>query len=169
MVKQQQKQPPKKLSNLKKAVKLEAALIKARHEAEYKWFKTGKGMLTAVKDQLVQAGKNLNILDVAAMAAGTYLIHELILTSPELSDRAMRFTLSSAALGFTGILYQYAHQLNILPWDKYVAPEKLKDHPAYWLIAFFVSFLMVRHGGQLLGLMKEGAGSLTAVIGAMIA
>ena len=168
-MKQEQRKPPKKLSNLKKAVKLEVSLIKARHEAEYKWFKSKKGLITEVKDQLAQAGKNLNILDVAAMAAGTYLVHELILTSPELSDRAMRFTLSSAALGFTGILYQYAHQMNILPWDKYQAPAKLKDQPAYWLIAFFCAFLMVRHGGQLLGLMKEGAGSLTAIIGAIIA
>lgn len=164
----QQKKPPKKLSNLKKAVKLEAALIKARHEAEYKFFKSKKGIVTAIREQLTKS-KLSDVIDITAIGFGTYIVHELIINSPELSDKALRFTASSVLFGVGGMIYQYAHQLNILPWDKYTAPAKLKDNLAYWIIGFFAAFLMVRHGGQILGLMKEGAGSLSTVVTALMA
>jgi len=38
-----------------------------------------------------------------------------------------------------------------------------------WLISFCIAYIIIKHGGQLFGLMKDGAGTLVTVIGALMA
>ena len=102
---------------------------------------------------------NTSLFDVAAVATGTILIHGIILVSPELKAKALTF-IPIGILGVAGIPYTMIWQ-QLFPSEA----EPLKDDWPYWIAAFFIAVLLVKYGGEMLGLGKD----MTAIVGTMLA
>jgi uncharacterized protein YqjF (DUF2071 family) len=130
---------------------------------------------------------NTSLLDVAAVATGTVLIHGIILATPDLKQKVINFV-PIGLLGAAGIPYSMAmmaiEEMGVfIPSDEPDAqrreslrgsltyttgdlPQPLKDDWPYWIAAFFIAFMLVRNGGQIIGLLGS---DLKAIVGLMLA
>lgn len=153
------KPPPKKR---KKASVLctEAAAIARGTEIGKAQAHRKKGYIQSFKDHIGRMIDNISLLDVAAVATGTVLIHGLILASPELKNKAQTF-IPIGILGAAGIPYT-------MVWQEFFPgkAEPLKDDWPYWIAAFFIAFILVKNGAQILGLLDKG---MSAIVGMMLA
>jgi len=73
-------------TKVKEAKKIGAAETKAKVAAEIKV--KSKHILDEIKLRLAKSFDNLDLLEVSAVLAGTYVIHSIILTTAELFERA---------------------------------------------------------------------------------
>jgi hypothetical protein len=164
MTEKQQKPPPKRKKKAKR-LEIEAAAVSRGTELGRMQAHQKKEWTVSLKEHMGHWIDNIDPFELAAIGSGTIMIHGLIINSPELKNKALVWLPS--ILGVGGIMIGYGlSQLEEM--GIFGRAEPLKDDWPYWIAAFFISYLLVRHGGQLLGLMREGAGSLTTVIGALL-
>jgi len=157
--------PPPRKKKKAKRLEIEAAAIARGTELGKVQAHARKPWQESLKEHLGHWIDNIQPIDLAAISAGTWLVHEIIINSPELQAKASQYVLAGSLLGLSGVFLQAGLDVFMPTKPK----EPLPDDWKIWVVSFFVSFIIVRHGGQLLGLMKEGAGSLSTVIGALLA
>ena len=155
-----QLRPPPKRKKKAKRLEIEAAAVSRGTEIGKAQAHKKKSLVESAKEHLGRMIDNTSLLDVAAVAAGTLFIHGIIINSPDLQSKALKLV-PIGVLGLAGVPYTMA-------WE-YFFPgkaEPLKDDWPYWIAAFFIAFLLVKNGGQLLGLLDRGIGQ---VVGMMLA
>lgn len=160
-----QNKPPKKLKKAKR-LEVDATAVARGTEIGKIQGQAKKSVEQSLKEHMSHWIDSINPLELFAIGSGTYIVHELIVNTPLLMQKASVFGISATILGAAGVAFTYVTEhLNLFGENK---PEKLSDDWRLWVISFFASFVIVRHGGQLLGLMKDGAGSLSTVVGALL-
>jgi hypothetical protein len=189
--KHQKKQlrPPPKRKKKAKRLEVEAAAIARGTEIGKTQAHKKKSLVDSAKEHIGRMIDNTSLLDVAAVAAGTVLIHGLILASPDLKQKVIKL-IPIGVLGAAGIPYSMAMEaiqdlglfqategpevqrreslrgpLAYTPSSQGI-PAPLKDDWPYWIAAFFIAFILVRNGAQLLGLLDRGIGQ---IVGMMLA
>jgi hypothetical protein len=100
------------------------------------------------------------VMEVGAIASGTFIVHTLIIESPELQKYAAKFTVAGILLGGIGLTAEaIMMQLGIGG-----TPEKpLDDKPEYWVVSFFIAYVCVKHAGSILALLEGGASKLSTI------
>ena len=157
--KSQQNPPPKRKKKAKR-LEVEAAAVARGTEIGKAQAHKKKSIIDSMKDHVGHMIDQCSLLDVAAVAAGTLVIHGIIINSPELQSKALTLV-PIGVLGLAGVPYTMVWQ-QLFPGQA----EPLKDEWPYWIAAFFVAFVVVRNGGQLLGLLDKGIGQ---IVGLMLA
>lgn len=161
------------MSNYKKATKLEEGLTVARKKAELKFKKSSKGLELSLREHVGKAIDRLDPLDTAAVFGVTLIVKNLIDKSEELRGalipitRGREWTINVFGSAIKGTaLFPFSLLLPASEAEK--GYEGMFPDWMDWIIAFAIAYVIVKHGGQLLGLMKEGTGTLTTVIGALM-
>ena len=154
------KKPPKRLSNYKKAVKLEEGLQFARLKAEDRWKKSSKGFMRSLQDHVGKAIDRIDPIEAAATFGLTYIIHDLILKTEELKKTldditAVPITIDSEKyrIGLHGYYPEEEAKLGGLVGQSL---GWVSVFPMDWLISFSLAYCIIKYGGQLIGLLDKG-------------
>jgi len=155
-----QPRPPPKRKKKAKRLEVEARATSRGMELGKADAHRKKSIIESMKEHVGRMIDNTSLLDVAAVATGTILIHGLILASPELKNKAQTY-IPIGILGAAGIPYT-------MVWQEFFPgkAEPLKDDWPYWIAAFFIAFILVRNGAQIIGLLDKGLGQ---IVGMMLA
>ena len=156
--------PPPKRKKKAKRLEVEAAAVARGTEIGKAQAHRKKSLIESAKEHIGRMIDNTSLLDVAAVATGTILIHGIIITSPELQQRAATL-IPIGLLGAAGIPWTMGLE-QLRAWGVFGRAEPLKDDWPYWIAAFFIAFLLVKNGAQLLGLLDRGIGQ---IVGMMLA
>lgn len=168
------RRPPKKLRKLKKIEKEAFAVTLGAELAKFKAH-SRKPLIQSVKEHIGKMVDNCNALDVMAVVSGAYVIHQLIMATPQLQQQAKNFVWTAAiALPFAAWLTPF---ITAAAWSQaaqqapQIKPEEIfkREEWKIWLISFFIAYILVRHGGQILGLVKDGTAKLSEIVGLMLA
>lgn len=157
------KPPPKKQKKIKKILKEAEARAQGELLGQYKAH-SKKPWDTSLKEHLGHWIDNINPLDLAAMGAGTVIIHSLIINSPALMQQAKSYAPSAILTGLLGVTVQAIEEYYRGPVVK--LPDPLTDDWKYWVASYFCAFILVRHGGNIFGLLEGG---LAKIVGLMLA
>lgn len=176
--------PPKRLTNYKKQVKLAEGLEVAKLKGSLRFKKTLKGIELSAREHIGKLIDKLEPLELVACLGLTLIVKKVIDES-----EVLRGKLKQIAKPAYGIYF--------VPPEDYVGPPQVgtpSARPSYrvfypgprkteeaaeayeglfpdwadWLISFAIAYCIIKHGGQLLGLMKEGMGTMTSVVGALL-
>lgn len=165
------RKPPKRKTDYKKAVKLEQGLVVARLKGEDQWKKTKKGMYRELLNHFGKAVDRIDPMETVATIGLTILIKQLIDTSEDIRGQIKSIG------GLYGEYYLFGQRgtwlrivANVIGLKEADAEKYEGFFPDYmdWLIAFTLAYIIIRHGGSLFGLMKEGMGTLKIVIMALL-
>ena len=159
-----QPRPPPKRKKKAKRLEVEAAAVSRGTEIGKAQAHKKKSLIDSIKEHIGRMIDNTNLLDVAAVATGTIIIHGIIIHSPELKQKAMNLA-PIAVLGAAGIPYTLALE-QFQAWGFFGNVQPLKDDWPYWIAAFFIAFILVRNGAQIIGLLDKGLGQ---IVGMMLA
>lgn len=155
------KPPPKKKKKAKR-LEIDAAAIARGTEIGKAQAHNKKGLIDSAKEHIGRMIDNTSLLDVAAVAAGTVLIHGIIHETAPYATAALKYaklwSTEQASELVSDILKGTAGE----QW-RVKAP---KDNPEEWICAFFIAFILVKNGGQIIGLLGSG---LNAIVGLMLA
>lgn len=93
-------------------------------------------------------------LELVAVVAGTFVVHDLILTGQDFVTEVTKFVARKSE----GVIEVLLHSLGVPSAAEVIDTEVvMKQIPDFgdgaivWLISFGVSFMVVRHGGDMLG------------------
>ena len=155
-----QPRPPPKKKKKAKCLEVEAAAVARGTEIGKAQAHKKKGLIESAKEHVGRMIDQCSLLDVAAVAAGTLVIHGIIINSPELQTKALTLV-PIGVLGLAGVPYT-------MVWQQFFPgkAEPLKDDWPYWIAAFFIAFILVRNGAQIIGLLDKGIGQ---IVGLMLA
>ena len=156
--------PPPKRKKKAKRLEVEAAAVARGTELGKAQAHKKKSLVESAKEHISRMIDQCSLLDVAAVAAGTLVIHGIIINSPELKQKALNL-IPIGLLGAAGIPFTMGLE-QLQAWGVFGKAEPLKDDWPYWIAAFFIAFVVVRNGGQLLGLLDKGIGE---IVGLMLA
>lgn len=149
--------PPKRLTDYKKAVKLEEGLTVARLKGELRFKKTKKGLDKSIREHIGKAIDRIDPLEALAVIGLTPAIYIYIKESPKLSN----LLLSWGWFGAIGIGIGLAFEQFGIPYglEAYGVPLDTKETPQQMLVhlglALSVSYIIIHHGGQLMGLLEK--------------
>lgn len=112
-----------------------------------------------IKEKLLKALDNIDYIELAAIAAGTYIFHGVIFESELIKAKIAKF---ASDLG-----WELTHLLAL--GYRYVGGPskqeiKVPDRIEYWIIAFFLSFCIVKYGGVLLSTLEKGFAGLATLL-----
>jgi hypothetical protein len=156
------------LSNYKKAVKLEEGKVQAQMRGLLKWKKSKKGMELSIREHIGKAIDRLNPLDVAAVIAGTIIIKPILDSSTEVVGRVANLWKYYGAelrpIWETGI--QPIWQKGAEQWGVLAPPTAgiWNEEVFKWCLAFFLSYMIVKYGGQLMGLLDKGISAIALML-----
>ena len=112
-----------------------------------------------LQEYLESVMKRLDPFDAVAMVGMTYVVHGIIKGSPELMEKVKVLQHPEFLLlgGFGVIAAQY------LPLPEGALKKAVEATPDWfvWLESFAIAYIVIRHGGQLVGLLDKG---LSAVV-----
>jgi len=157
-----QRYPPKRLSNYKKAVKLEEGLQFAQFKAQDRWKKSTKGFLRSIQDHIGKAVDRIDPLEAIAVIGMTIIVKQALDTTAVLKEKAQSmFQLHPTELG---------KLFGVPEIDLLGKPSKeLLGLPDWsmWLVSFALAYCLIKYGGQLIGLLDKGlVPVLTLLMGA---
>jgi hypothetical protein len=157
-----QSTPPPKRKKKAKRLEVEAAAVARGTEIGKAQAHKKKSLIESTKEHIGRMIDNTSLLDVAAVTAGTVLIHGIIHESAPYA---------AAALKYAKLWTHEAYVELVSDIFKGTAGEKWgvkapKDNPEEWISAFFIAFILVKNGGQIIGLLGS---SLSAIVGLMLA
>ena len=155
--------PPRKQKKLKKLLKEAEAIAKGSELGKYAAH-AKKPWRESLKEHVGHWIDNIDPLELAAIGTGTIIIHGLILNTPALKQQAISYAPSAILLGAIGVTVQFLEEL----WrpKQVKLPDPLTDDWKYWVAAFFVAYMLVKNGGQIVGLLDK---SMTSIVGLMLA
>ena len=184
--KKQPKPPPKRKKKAKR-IEIEAAAAARGTEIGKQQAHNKKSLVESFKEHVGRMIDNTSLLDVAAVATGTIFLHGLILKTPDLKQKVINI-IPIGLLGAAGIPYSMAmmaiEELGVfvpsegvdasrreslrppLQYSTSEIPQPLKDDWPYWIAAFFMAFMFVRNGGQIIGLLNS---KMSEILGLMMA
>lgn len=175
--------PPKRLTDNKKAAQRAGMVLTAKLNNLLKWKNTKKGFYYSIRRHIGRWIDQIDPIELAAIVAGTILLKPLVQGEIELvknlwtrgvnASTLLREGAKNIALPTTGGLAQQAsgileigiaiaNMFGIKPpqaQQQAVQPQEIgSDVPEwfYWLLSFFIAFIVVKYGGQLLGLTEKG-------------
>jgi hypothetical protein len=145
------------LSNYKKAVKLEEGKVQAQMRGLLKWKKSKKGMELSIREHIGKAIDRLNPLDTAVVIAGTMVIKGVIDTSAEVTGKISSLWQQWGAVGMVGLYQPIWQALEVAKQYGLKGVSGVWNEETFkWALAFFLAYILVKHGGQLMGLLDKG-------------
>lgn len=167
------RKPPKRLSNYKKAVKLELGLEQARIKARFK-MEAKKPLIVSAREHIGKVIDNMHINPIEALAvvSGTIVIHGIIVSAPTLYAKAVQYGMTVFAPLVGGATNPFLFIFQTL-WEKIVIPlTATSTEPVgsegdigAWLTSFFLSYTICKYGGDIIGLGTN----LSVLIGMLLA
>jgi hypothetical protein len=140
-------------------------------QAEYRFKHTKKGWLKSIRDHIGKWIDNLNPLELAATIGLTIIIKTLIDKSEEirgwLETTGGLYAEFETFLGRQTLLKPIGQALGLKEIEKGSFEGVFPDWMD-WLIAFTLAYIIIKHGGQLLGFMKEGSANLLLIVKALL-
>jgi hypothetical protein len=149
------KKPPKRLSNYKKAVKLEQGLILARLNARARWKKTKKYLELSTKEHIGKAIDRIDPLKALAILGLTPAVYMYLKQSPKISQYLTTWGMLGGiglAIGYWLESQEYFGMFGKKKPEVSTGQEELLTLS----LAFAISYIIVEHGGQLMGLLEKG-------------
>lgn len=141
------------------------ATRKGELQAEYEFKKQHsiiKKPLDFLEENLKGAIAKVEPFDALAMVGMTYIVHGIIKGSPELMEKVKVLQYPEFLLlgGFGVVAAQF------LPLPEGALKKAVEQTPDWfvWLESFAIAFIIVRHGGQLLGLMDRGLNAVVPLL-----
>jgi hypothetical protein len=150
------KKPPKRLSNYKKAVKLEEGLTVARLKGELRFKKSRQGLEKSLREHLGKFIDKIEPLELIATLGLTVIVKTILV------DHYLERLKILHGLGVAG--WFAAVPVLITPISPEV-PQTITSEVADWILAFSIAYCIVKYGGQMLGLLEKG---LVPVVGMLI-
>jgi len=134
-------------------------------QAEYE-FKKAHSITKKPYDFIEEQGKKLldkiEPLDAAAMAGMTYIVHGIIAGSPALMEKVKVLQHPEFMLlgGLGVVLTQY------LPLPEGAIKKAAEATPDWfvWLESFTIAYVIIKHGGQLVGLLDKGLNAVVPLL-----
>jgi len=166
--------PPRKLSNYKKAVKLEEGLTVARQKATLRFKKSKKGLELSIREHLGKLIDKIDIVDLIAILGFTFLIKQVIIENFE--DRIVELVHGKGILawipfagptvvGILEFIRPILEARGLLPTEEQM--KKALDMPKIeiieWILSFALAYVIVKHGGALIGLLDKGLNSVVGM------
>lgn len=178
--------PPKKQKKLKKLLKEAEAIAKGTELGKYKAH-SKKPWQESLKEHLGHWIDGINPLDLAAICATTYLIHGVVITSTTLMQTITNYVTKTPEgiglifgsavapfFGIPGIVVHYLQQMiNISNFSK-TEQNQIKAFSQttdfmIWIVSFALAYILIKHGGALIGMLGSEAGSISKIVGLMLA
>jgi hypothetical protein len=142
-------------------------------QAEYE-FKKAHSIAKKPEDFLEEQVKKtldklepVDLVDLAAMLGMTYIVHGIIASSTELMEKVKVLQHPEFLLlgGFGILAAQY------LPLPEGTLKKVADATPDWfiWLESFTIAYIIVKHGGQLIGLLEKGLGTVVPMLLGVIA
>lgn len=151
--------PPRKLSNIKKAAKLEYSIKRAARKEDHDWHHTKKGRNQDIRNYLMKLAEKIDPLECVAIGGFTYIIHEVIMETPRIAEHVAKLFMAGNPFGLLGWWWQY------LPTGaKRIKLKDMTQEMFFWLISFCLAYIVVRHAGQLIGLLDKGISSVATML-----
>jgi hypothetical protein len=166
----------------KKVYVEEKARTKARLQAELEMHRK-KPLEESTKEHIGKIIDNTKVLEIAemvAVAGMTFVVHDVILGTEELLQKVGENynTFSKAYTTLTGnpsagqILAGFSIPTETLlalvgvnlTKDKTTAAPDMNLQVFMWLISFSLAYVIVKHAGQLLGLLDKGMGDILGLL-----
>jgi len=149
----------------KPPIKSTKALVKAKLTAEAKFYKSNEGREVWLRSQVERLIDKIDPLELMATVCGTFIIYDLIVSTPELMAewRARVIIAASPALAF--IIDKFLGGIQMTAEQK-AQYEKIKNTPDFelYIKCFAISYVMIKHSGQIV----NGVGNLTKFVAGMI-
>lgn len=150
--------------------------LKAEVERESKVFKLKKDTLVWVKQLIERVADKIDPFETIAILGVTGIVRYVIEENEILLARAMKMfnaprmasVTTKGGLRFvTPIIWSFIPAETIKKEDL-EGLDTLTFELFEWLLAFGIAYVIVRHGGTLLGLLGEGFGNLSGIVGLMM-
>lgn len=122
-----------------------------------------KPLTESFREHLGKAIDRIDPLEMAATIAGTLLVHEVLIKSTEvmgkLEDMAKGTPTSSIVNVLTGWFSTALGQGGTLGGSGGIFLEKTAyDEILLWALSFYVSYMVTKHSGDILGIAKKAIG-----------
>lgn len=134
-------------------------------QGEYEFKKAhsiAKKPLDFLEETLKKTIDKIEPFDVAAMVGMTYIVHGIIAGSPELMEKVKVLQHPEFLLlgGFGILAAQY------LPLPEGAIKKAVEATPDWfvWLESFTIAYIIIKHGGQLVGLLEKGLSSVVPML-----
>lgn len=164
----QRKKPPRRMSNLKKERKYAAARKKGELQGEDEFKRTKKGIMWEVYNHIGKAVDRIDPLKAIAIVGLTPIVKMILETTYKTTMQTIFSTAPSIlSLGLWDI-FGGVPWLGISKETVEAKKEELGEIVpdwAWWIVAFALSYIIVEHGGSLLGLTEKG---LSPIVGMLI-
>jgi hypothetical protein len=157
---------PKKSTKILAKARAEGEVL-GKLQAEEHFKGTQKGWMKSIRDHIGKIIDRIDPLEVGATVGLTVIIHELIMKTPELYKQAIGATEAFAALAtwFPRTVIPAVGQIFNITMDA-TTQEANKQAMEYqklltqsemwiWLVSFALAYILVKHGGQIFGLLKK--------------
>jgi len=159
-----QRYPPKRLSNYKKAVKLEEGLEFARLKAQDRWKKSTKGFMRSIQDHVGKAIDRIDPLETAAVLGLTFIVHGIIIDEKNVYHEHLK-----KIRGMKKLVWGRAAEKLGISLEEWNIPETetadITQEMFDWIISFTLAYCIIKYGGQLLGLLDK---DLVKVVGMLL-
>jgi len=134
-------------------------------KAEEHFIKTQKGFWREIRETFKTMMKNVNPVDMIAVAGMTLMVKKAIDSSEDLRGKVKSLIEKGEWWrGFVGVI-GFAIPMKPIEEKKY---EGLFPDWMDWIIAFTIAYIIVKHGGALFGMFEKGTMTLTSVITALL-
>lgn len=147
-------------------VKSTKKLIKAELEARAKFKLSQKGIESAIVDMI----NRIDPIEFLAVASGTLVVYDIIISTPEFLASVQKFAWKALfePFGWEKILWDLltGQQTVTLTPEQVARFEEARKNvdPSVVIQSFFISYIMVKHSGQIIA----GVGNVTGFIGGFL-
>jgi hypothetical protein len=158
-----------------------------RLKAETHFKNTQKGWWKSIREHVGKLIDNMDPLDLTAVLAGTIIV-KMVIDDMEANPSGLLATVKRSGFKLIGLnepseaQFMKEHPDYAKLWYGAGLGELAKKLPvsfyssegffpdwADWLIAFFISYLFVKHGGQIIGLLGDSVSGLAGFAKMMLA
>lgn len=137
-----------------------------------------KSFLESLREHIGKTIDNVDPIEAMAIGSGTILIHQFILNNPD-SLRQINnayATLKQVATEpwvawFGGLASYFGLGFLVgappgyeVEKGKPITGNVITDQLMLWMLSFVVAFVLIKYGGQLLGLLGAGAGGMGGIV-----
>lgn len=136
-------------------------------EAETKFWDK-QPLLKKLKRLLWKKIEQIDPIKLAALVATTYAVHGIVTTLDDNTKaKILRWEIETIIAGpFASTLAE----LTIFG-QTFVDEKKVsnKNELNYWILSFVVAYMLIEHGGEILGILTEGGKSIGTMVTALVA
>ena len=140
-------------------MKAEKALTKAKLQAVKEWENRKSNFTYQLKKEIVNALRNIDYVELAAVGDLTVVIHGVLVTTEDVFITLGKITKEYGPLWmsgtFTGFIASWMWKF--LPVEP---PEELLPEHLTWIISFVISYIIIKHP-EVMTEMFSGATKLT--------